>query len=217
MIKLERVTKTYRIEGGIKLVLDDIDFTFPTGVSVGVLGMNGAGKSTLLRLLSGADEPTIGKVHRQCRISWPVSLGSFNGSLTGEENVRFVSRLYGVDHRQVIDYVAAFSELGDDLHQPTRTYSAGMRGRLSFALSLALDFDTYIIDEGHATGDARFAKRFNEEWRRRLSRSNIIMVSHNTGSIRQHCSHAAILHQGKLSRLLPVGEALPLYKQLLAI
>lgn len=217
MITLEHVTKTYRIEGGIKLVLDDIDFVFPSGLSVGVLGMNGAGKSTLLRLLSGADEPTCGRVHRQCRISWPVSLGGFNGSMTGEENVRFVSRLYGVDHRQVVDYVAAFSELGDDLYQPTRTYSAGMRGRLSFALSLALDFDTYIIDEGHATGDARFAKRFNEEWRKRLSRSNIIMVSHNASSIRQHCTHAAILHQGKMSCLLPVGEALPMYNQLLAI
>ena len=95
MIQLERVTKTYRIEGGLKLVLDDIDFVFPSGLSVGVLGMNGAGKSTLLRLLSGADQPTSGRVRRNRRISWPVSLSGFNGSLTGEENVRFFSRLYG--------------------------------------------------------------------------------------------------------------------------
>ena len=217
MIHLEKVTKTYRIEGGIKLVLDDIDFVFPTGVSVGVLGMNGAGKSTLLRLLSGADEPTSGRIHRDCRISWPVSLGGFNGQLTGEENARFVSRLYGVDHREVIRYVAAFSELGDDLYQPTRTYSGGMRGRLSFALSLALDFDTYIIDEGHATGDARFAKRFNEEWRKRLSRANIIMVSHSPKSIYKHCTHAAVLHGGRLSRLMPVDDAMQLYNHLLRI
>lgn len=217
MIVLEKVTKRYHIEGGIKVVLDDIDFVFPTALSVGVLGMNGAGKSTLLRLLAGADEPTSGQVRRNCRISWPVSLGGFNGTLTGEENVRFVSRLYGVDHREVMHYVAAFSELGDDLHQPTRTYSAGMRGRLSFALSLALDFDTYIIDEGHATGDARFAARFNQEWRKRLERANIIMVSHSTRSIRAHCTHAAILHHGKLSDLMPVGDAIPAYQNLLGL
>ncbi len=217
MIRLEKVTKTYRIEGGIKLVLNNIDFVFPTGVSVGVLGMNGAGKSTLLRLLAGADEPTSGRIHRHCRISWPVSLGGFNGQLTGEENVRFVSRLYGVDHHEVIRYVAAFSELGEDLYQPTRTYSAGMRGRLSFALSLALDFDTYIIDEGHATGDARFAKRFNEEWRKRLSRANIIMVSHSSKSIYKHCTQAAVLHGGHLSQLMPVDEAMQLYNRLLRI
>jgi capsular polysaccharide transport system ATP-binding protein len=197
MIQLERVTKTYRIEGGLKLVLNDIDFVFPTGISVGVLGMNGAGKSTLLRLLSGADQPTSGRVRRNRRISWPVSLSGFNGSLTGEENVRFVSR--------------------DDLYQPTRTYSAGMRGRLSFALSLALDFDTYIVDEGHATGDARFAKRFNQEWRQRLQRANIIMVSHRIGTIYEHCTHAAILHQGKLSPLMTIDQAAPIYEYLLGV
>ena len=217
MIQLERVTKTYRIEGGTKLVLNDIDFVFPSGISVGVLGMNGAGKSTLLRLLAGADEPTSGRIVRRCRISWPVSLGGFNGNLTGEENVRFVSRLYGVDHREVVRYVAAFSELGDDLFQPTRTYPSGMRGRLSFALSLALDFDTYIIDEGHATGDKRFAKRFNDEWKKRLGRCNIIMVSHSAKSIYQHCTHAAVLHRGRLSRLMPVQEAMPIYEKLLGL
>ena len=217
MIQLERVTKTYRIEGGLKLVLDDIDFVFPSGLSVGVLGMNGAGKSTLLRLLSGADQPTSGRVRRNRRISWPVSLSGFNGSLTGEENVRFVSRLYGVDHREVMRYVASFTELGDDLYQPTRTYSAGMRGRVSFALSLALDFGTYIVDEGHATGDARFAKRFNQEWRQRLQRANIIMVSHRIGSIYEHCTHAAILHQGKLSPLMTIDQAAPIYEYLLGV
>jgi ABC-type polysaccharide/polyol phosphate transport system, ATPase component len=98
-------------------------------------------------------------------------------------------------------YVASFTELGDDLYQPTRTYSAGMRGRLSFALSLALEFDTYIVDEGHATGDARFAKRFNQEWRQRLQTANIIMVSHRISTIHDHCTHAAILHQGRLRSL----------------
>jgi len=131
--------------------------------------------------------------------------------------VRFVSRIYGVDHGQVMRYVAAFSELGSDLQQPVRTYSSGMRGRLGFALSLALEFDFYLIDEVTATGDARFSKRCRDEMRTRLQRSNVIMVSHSSGTIRQYCTHAAILHQGKLSPMMELKEAFQIYQKLLGL
>jgi capsular polysaccharide transport system ATP-binding protein len=217
MIRLDRVTKTYRIEGGYKLVLNDISCAFERGTSVGILGMNGSGKSTLLRILAGADHPTHGRVHRHSSISWPLAFGGFHGSLTGEENARFVSRIYGVDHQAVVRYVAAFSELGDDLHQPVNTYSTGMRARLGFGLSLALEFDFYLIDEVTAVGDARFQKRCRDELRNRLARSSVIMVSHSAGGIRQYCSHAAILHSGRLSNVMPLREAMPVYRKLLGL
>jgi len=137
--------------------------------------------------------------------------------LTGEENARFVSRIYGVDHQAVVEYVALFAELGDDLYQPVGTYSTGMRARLGFGLSLALEFDFYLIDEVTAVGDARFQKRCRDELKSRLDRSNVIMVSHNSRGLRQYCSHAAILHRGRLSRIMELDEALPIYNQLLGI
>jgi capsular polysaccharide transport system ATP-binding protein len=218
MIRLDRVNKIYRLEGwGEKRVLTDVTCTFHRGQSVGILGLNGSGKSTLLRILAGADQPTQGRVYRHSRVSWPLAFGGFHGTLTGEENIRFVSRIYGVDHRAVVKYVAAFSELGNDLYEPVSSYSTGMRARLGFGLSLALEFDFYLIDEVTAVGDARFQKRCREELGSRLNRSNVIMVSHNTRGLKKYCSHAAILHQGRLSRVMDIKDAVPIYNKLLGI
>ncbi|MCA8972821.1 MAG: ATP-binding cassette domain-containing protein, partial [Planctomycetes bacterium] len=154
MIRLEGVTKAYRTTVGDHVVLDRIDADFPEAVSIGVLGRNGAGKSTLLRILGGAEQPDAGKVTRSGRVSWPIGFaGGFNSSLTGEENCRFVARIYDADLDEVIESTRAFADIGAYFRMPVRTYSSGMRARLAFGLSMAIDFDTYLVDEVTAVGD----------------------------------------------------------------
>ena len=118
---------------------------------------NGAGKSTLIKILSGLMLPTTGEVRRGLRLSWPLALGtSDGGELTGYDNVRFISRLYNLPFKEVFDYVADFSELGQHMYRPTRFYSTGMYMRLAFSLSLAMDFECILIDEVLMVGDRRF-------------------------------------------------------------
>ena len=142
MIEFRGVSKAYRSRVGVKTILGGADFVLPRGRSVGILGVNGSGKSTLLRLIAGTEAPDAGRIRRHARLSWPLGFAAgFNGSLTGAENTRFVSRIYGAEPRRVRDFVEDFSELGAYLHMPVRTYSSGMKARLAFALSMAIDFD----------------------------------------------------------------------------
>ena len=144
-------------------MLDQLSAVFEEGVSVGILGRNGAGKSTLLRILGGAEQPDSGRVIRKGRVSWPIGFsGGFNGSLTGEENARFVARIYDADIDRVIEFAKDFAEIGDYFQMPVRTYSSGMKARLAFGLSMAIDFDTYLVDEVTAVGDATFQERCRE-------------------------------------------------------
>lgn len=212
MIWIDAVTKIYRTNGGRKCVLDNVSCVLERGRSVGILGVNGAGKSTLLKIIAGAEQPTSGKVWRNARISWPLAFsGAFHGSLTGAENTRFACRIYEVEHEPVLKYVEEIAGLGDDLHQPVKTYSSGMRARLAFGLSLALAFDYYLVDETTAVGDARFQERCRFEMKERLKTSAVIMVSHSVATIRQYCTNAAILHNGQLSPIFDLEEAIERY------
>src|SRR5271154_4851036 len=166
MIHLSQISKDYYSETGNRVhrVLSDVDFTVAPGEKIGLLGRNGAGKSTLIRIISGAETPTEGSIEREMSVSWPVGLqGGIGGSMTGNDNIRFISRLYGKSFQQVRDYVDDFAQLGKFLSEPVRTYSAGMRARLNFALSFAVDFDCYLVDEILAVGDSRFQQRSYEE------------------------------------------------------
>ncbi len=213
MIELHSVTKAYRTRAGDHVVLDRIDATFPDKVSVGILGKNGAGKSTLLRILGGAEQPDAGKVVRKGRVSWPIGFtGGFNGSLTGEENSRFVGRIYGADVDEVVDFAQRFAEIGEYFRMPVRTYSSGMRARLAFGLSMALDFDTYLVDEVTAVGDKSFQAKCRAAFEDRSERSTVIIVSHNLGTIRKYCSHAAVLTQGRLRFYEDLDEAAEAYE-----
>jgi len=215
MIKLEGVTHYYGTGTERKCALWGINAVFDTNHSIGILGLNGSGKSTLLRILGGTQQPTHGRVYRNCRISWPMGLGGFNGTLTGEENLRFVCRVYGADRRAVFRFVEDFTELGRDLHMPVRTYSSGMRTRLSLALSLAIHFDVYLIDEGLSVGDIRFQERYRAAIKSRFQDTRVIIVSHHGKTLKQFCSHAAILHQKRMSPVLPLAEANTLYDRVI--
>jgi capsular polysaccharide transport system ATP-binding protein len=203
MIELRALSKSYPTRQGRRYVFRDLNFTFPPGSNIGLIGRNGAGKSTLLRLLGGIDQPDHGSVVTDCRISWPVGLaGGFQHTLTARENVQFVCRIhgaYGDDLRSKVSFVQDFAEIGDYFDLPVRSFSTGMRSRVAFGLSMAFDFDYYLIDEVMAVGDAQFKAKSKEVMMARLKRANLILTSHNMGDIRQYCNVVLHVDQGRVT------------------
>lgn len=209
MIELRQLTKSYRMNGVSKLVADDISFTFPSGESVGLLGRNGAGKSTMLRMIAGTLDPDRGEVRRRGTVSWPVGFaGSFHGDLTGAQNARFVGRAYGVDGDALVDFARDFAQLGQHFHLPVRSYSSGMKSRLAFAVSMAIPFDTYLIDEVTAVGDAAFRAKSEVVLQDRLTKSGAIIVSHSMPLIRRLCQSGVVLDRGRFFYYARVDKAI---------
>lgn len=212
MIAIQDVTKIYETRNGKRTVLNGINLTVSKGEKIGILGRNGAGKSTLIRLVSGAELPSYGQIKRDMTISWPLAFGgAFQGSLTGLDNLRFICRVYDADFDAAVPYVQEFSELGAYLREPVKKYSSGMRARLAFAISLAVDFDCFLIDEIVAVGDSRFHQKCHAElFEKRVDRAMII-VSHDAGYILEHCDRAAVLVAGRLHEFSDVREAFAFY------
>lgn len=194
MIDLIDVSKAYTLKGVRKPILNRLTYRFPRDRNVAIAGPNGAGKSTLMRLIAGAELPDAGQINREGRTSWPLGFaGGFNGSMTGIENVRFVSRIYGEHTADVLDYVRSFSELGASLNLPIRSYSNGMKARLAFGLSMAIDFDCYLIDEITAVGDEAFRAKSQQVFETKLARSQIIMISHSSETLKAYCDCGLLL------------------------
>ena len=199
MIEVINVSKQYATNSGARTILDNINLSVRKGEKIGILGRNGAGKSTFVRLISGAEWPTTGIVRRSMTTSWPLAFGgAFQASLTGVDNMRFICRIYGVPIENKIEFVEEFSELGRYLREPVRNYSAGMRARLAFAISMMVEFDCFLIDEIIAVGDARFHRKCHLELFEKRRDRAMIIVSHDAGYIREHCQHAAVLSSGRL-------------------
>jgi capsular polysaccharide transport system ATP-binding protein len=199
MIRVDHVCKVYPTRFGDRLVLDDVSFTLAKGEKLGVMGRNGAGKSTLVRLVSGAENPTSGEVEQGMSVSWPLAFGgAFHTAMTGQDNVRFISRIYNQDFKKNIDFVERFAELGTYLREPVRSYSSGMRARLAFAISMIIEFDCYLIDEISAVGDVRFHEKCELELFQNRSDRAMLIISHDLHYIETHCQRFAVLHEGKL-------------------
>jgi capsular polysaccharide transport system ATP-binding protein len=212
MIRLNHVTKRYATRGGRVTVFEDVSLAIGRGEKVGILGRNGAGKSTMIRLISGAEQPTSGHIERRMTVSWPLAFGgAFQGTLTGLDNLRFICRIYGTSAEDKIDYVQDFSELGRYLREPVKSYSAGMRARLAFAISMVVEFDCFLIDEIVAVGDARFHDKCNVELFGKRGDRAMIFVSHDPGYIRAHCSRAAVLRGARLHAFDDVEQAFDFY------
>ena len=215
MIRLEEVFKYYRSHGHTKVILDHVSMEFRSGNNYGILGINGAGTSTMMKLLAGTEMPNSGRVHRDARISWPLGFsGGLHGKMTGRENVMFVARVYGQDVKRVVDFVEDFAEIGAYMDVPFYHYSSGMAQRLAFGLSMAVDFEVFLIDEVTAVGDARFQRRCHEEFRKRRSKADIIMVSHSAPTLLEYCNRGVVLAHGKLHLFNSVEDAIELYNRL---
>ena len=212
MISLRNVSKTYRTRKGARVVLADVSYDFLPGVSTGILGRNGAGKSTMLRIIGGSEMPDKGNVLRQGKISWPIGFsGGFNGTLTGRENMRFTCRLYDEDYKRVSAFVEDFAELGEYMDMPVHTYSSGMKAKLAFGLSMAFDFDYYLIDEVTAVGDAVFKRKSKEYFNKRRQSATLLVVSHSMETIKSLCQKMLVLYEGKLMEFPSNKEAEQFY------
>lgn len=215
MIVLENVTKLYPVKHGSRTVLDNINLTLAQGEKIGILGRNGAGKSTLVRILGGVEKPTSGRILRNMSISWPLALSSaFQGSLTGADNVRFVSRVYNANYAKAMEVVEDFAELGKYLYEPVKVYSSGMRSRLAFAISLAIEFDCYLIDEVLSVGDANFHRKCEIELFEKRADRAMIIVSHELHNIKEYCNRSAVLDKGKLTVFDDIDMSLEVYSSL---
>lgn len=215
MIELRNIYKSYTVDGVVNHVLNDISIVFPTLENVGVLGLNGAGKSTMLRIMGGVEMPDDGEVIRKGRISWPIGFaGGFAPSLSGEENCRFVARIYNEDVDRVVGFAQDFAEIGKHFYLPIKTYSSGMKARLAFGLSMAIDFNVYLVDEVTAVGDNVFRKKCQKVFEDRQDHSSIVMVSHSLPTIRQYCKKCAILTKGSIHIFDSMDEAERIYMAL---
>jgi capsular polysaccharide transport system ATP-binding protein len=216
MIEVKNLTKSFNYQGKKTTIFKDLNFIIQTGESIAILGANGAGKSTLLRILGGIDLPDSGTINTDSTISWPVGLvGGFQGSLTGRENVTFVSRIYSEKRKvpEKVRYVEEFAELGVYFDRPFKTYSSGMRSRVTFGLSMAFDFDVYLIDEVTAAGDQRFREKSKRLLMERKKVADFLMVDHNLWGLKLHCDRAFILDGGKIEEFSDLDEAVALHTE----
>ena len=209
------LSKSFHVGKERRLILDRINLDVKEGDKLGLLGRNGAGKSTLIKLIGGVEQPTAGKIVKGMTVSWPLAFGgAFQGSLSGHDNLRFICRVYDLDYKETLDYVEGFAQLGKQFYDPVKTYSSGMHARLAFALSLAIEFDCYLIDEVIMVGDARFTKRCEDELFNKRSDRTILIVSHNMDFIRSTCNRTVLIHQRKIHECSSVDEGIDRYHEL---
>lgn len=218
MIRFEKVTKRYISREARKTIVSNLTLALPTDRNVAVIGRNGAGKSTLLRMISGAILPDSGRITRTNRVSWQLGLGAgVSARLTGEQNTRFMARLYGEDSERLLAFVEDFAELGANMRLPVGTYSSGMRARLTFALSMGIDFDVYLIDELTAVGDAAFRKKCTEVFAEKVGKAHLLMVSHSMGSLKKLCQSGIVMEAGKLTYYDNIEEAIDYYEKMIGV
>jgi capsular polysaccharide transport system ATP-binding protein len=217
MLSVEKVSKAYETRRGSYKVFDNVSFTLERGRNLGILGRNGSGKSTMIRLISGAERPTSGRIRRGMRVSWPLAFaGAFAHNLTGLDNLKFVCRVYGIPYKPLVPFIEDFTELGMFLREPVMHYSHGMITRLAFALSMAIEFDCFLIDEAMIVGDARFHDRCHYELFQKRKDRAYILVSHDANTIKAYCENAVVLHEGRLHAFPSVDAAYTFYLDTLA-
>jgi len=198
MIICQDLRKSYDTGHGRREVLKGVNLTISKGERVALLGRNGAGKSTLIKQIGGVEMPDSGRIIRHMSNSWPIGFnGGFQGSLTGYDNARFIARIYGRSYAEMREFVEDFSELGGSLRMPVKTYSSGMRARLAFALSLAIEFDCYLIDEVILVGDQNFQNKCRIELFDKRADRAMVIVSHDMNIIQETCNRAILLHEGR--------------------
>lgn len=214
-IRLDGIIKDYETHIGTKRVLDGIGFDIGPGEKIAVLGRNGAGKSTLVKIIGGVEPPTKGNIYRGMFMSWPIAFGGgFETTMSGVDNIRFIARIYGVPLQDAVERVDDFAELGRHLQLPVKTYSSGMRARLAFGLTLAVDFECFLIDEVISVGDQRFQRKCHDELFVKRREAAMILISHDIGMIRNYCDKALVLKAGRGRVFDDIDLAIRIYETL---
>lgn len=218
MFVFDKVTKYFKVNGQKKYLLKDVNLTIPGRENIAILGRNGAGKSTLMRMIGGIEPLSDGKIISDFSFSWTMGVSSgLQGGMTGRQNVKFVCSIYGKSYEEtkdIIKYVLDFSELGDSFDAPIKTYSSGMKGRLTLGLSLAFSFDYYLVDEILSVGDLNFKEKSRKAIEDKIRNNNIIMVSHSTDSLKEFCSVSLVLHEGEMHYYPTVEEGIEHYMEI---
>ncbi len=214
MIEFSTVSKAYRLRKTHKVVLNKFSGEFPRDRNIGLLGVNGSGTSTLIRMIAGSEFPDRGSIRRRARISFPLGFAAFKGNLSGRENCRFVARIYGLETRSVERFVEEFAELGRYFDLPVASYSSGMRARVSFAVSMAVDFECYLIDEALSVGDGIFKARAEAIFEAKRKQASLVVVSHSIGTVRSLCNMGAVLSRGELRLYDDLEDAIKEYQRI---
>lgn len=201
--------------------VEDVSFVIEPGEAVGIIGMNGAGKSTLLRLLTGTTAPTTGSCSVDGRVAALLELGlGIHPDFTGWQNARLSCQLLGLDPatiERVLPWIREFSELGDHMDQPVRTYSTGMEVRLAFSAAVAVRPDVLVVDEALSVGDAFFQHRSMGRIREmREEGTTILFVTHDPGAVKALCDRVLLLDRGRLLRDGAPSEVYDFYNALIA-
>ena len=216
MIRVSNLTKSYRTKKGRHYVFKNVNTEFPDGVNIGIIGPNGAGKTTFLSILGGIDFPDRGTVISDKSFSWPLGLqGGFVRHISGRDNCKFVCKIYSEKSSEIhekLEFIHKLSGVGDYFFEPVRTYSSGMRARLGFALSMAFNFDYFLIDEVTAVGDRVFRKITAQALKNKRARSKVIMVSHQMKTLEEFCDIGVLIKQGEIRVFESMGEAIKAYE-----
>ncbi len=217
MIELRNITKSYPVNQGRHYIFRDVSLVIPSRVNIAVLGPNGAGKSTFLRLISGAEAADSGTIICHSQVSWSLGLSSgFKGALTGRQNVTFVCDINGLSRNatdEVTRQVMDFAEIGEYFDMPINTYSSGMRARLSFGLSMAFDFDVYLVDELTSVGDIIFREKAKAAFEKIRKRASLIYVSHNLKSLAKSCQSALFIRDGIVNYYENIDDGIAAYTE----
>ncbi len=209
-LSVRNLGKTYH--GKSKPLFANLSFDLGKSGRLAILGRNGQGKSTLIKMLGGVLPPSEGTMNWRMTASWPIGFGGgFQGSLSGLDNIRFLARIHARDFAEMLERVDDFAELGRSLRSPVKEYSSGMRARLAFGLSLAIEFDCYLIDELVAVGDARFQRKCQEALFEHRAHRAFIMASHDTNLIASSCNRALIIEGGQAKLFDDINEAVEVY------
>jgi lipopolysaccharide transport system ATP-binding protein len=197
--------------------LRGVTLEMPRGATWGLIGPNGSGKSTLLKLLTGIYRPDRGRIEKHGSIASLIELGAgFHPDFSGRENVILNGIVLGMSKRQVLDRfdeIVAFSELGEFIDEPVRTYSTGMYMRLAFSVAVHVDPDILLLDEILSVGDEAFGRKCRERIQSFHERGKtLLMVSHDLGAIESYCSRAVRLEDGRVLDEGPAGEVTARYR-----
>ena len=200
---------------------NNFSLTIYKGESVAFFGPNGAGKSTLLKMITGVAYPTEGTIRVNGRVSALLELtAGFDGEMTGRQNIFFRGEILGVPRKEIKALekdIIAFSELGQYIDQPVRTYSSGMKARLGFAINASVRPDILIVDEALSVGDKRFKEKCQEKISEVLAQgATFLFVTHSVSAALSFCKRGVVMHRGTVLFDGPVKEASDFYQKMIA-